>query len=252
MAQDHSSREDGVGDSSCSERDALILDHLSTVKVIATRIRRSLPVHVELDDLVQAGTLGLIDAANKFNKSKQLSFATYAWHRIKGAILDSLRQLDGASRGMRRLNKQVELTRRNLTQILQRAPADIEVAETLEIDVDKMRRIMVCVRGLTPRFAAPQTGEDARSLELPAGSEMRPDAICAQKELLSLVGTTVQRLSPRDQKVLTLYYNDEMTMRQIGILFGVNESRISQLHRLAMQKIEMQLRNQGFTSSNAF
>ena len=103
-------------------RDALILQHLPLAKVIAIRVHASLPVHVELDDLVQAGIVGLIDAANKFDCKKHVAFSGYAKHRIKGEMLDSLRKLDWATRDMRRRQKQLETAARTLTSVLQRAP----------------------------------------------------------------------------------------------------------------------------------
>ena len=111
-----------------ARRDRVVLEHLPLVKAIAIRVHENLPVHVDLDDLVHAGILGLFDAASKFNPEKQVAFSSYAKHRIKGAILDSLRQLDWASRDMRRRHKQVEAATRELAATLQRNPTEAEVA----------------------------------------------------------------------------------------------------------------------------
>src|SRR5579862_7111615 len=111
-----------------ARRDRVVLEHLPLVKAIAVRVHENLPVHVDLDDLVHAGILGLFDAANKYNPDKQVVFSSYAKHRIKGAILDSLRQLDWASRDMRRRHKQVEAATRELAGALQRNPTEAEVA----------------------------------------------------------------------------------------------------------------------------
>ena len=119
-------------------RDRVVLEHLPLVKAIAVRVHENLPVHVEVDDLVHAGVLGLFDAATKFNPEKQVAFSTYAKHRIKGAILDSLRQLDWASRDMRRRHKQVEAATRDLAATLQRNPTEAEVAQKLGMDVERM------------------------------------------------------------------------------------------------------------------
>ena len=120
---------------SLETRDKVVLEHLPLVKAIAVRVHENLPVHVELDDLVHAGILGLFDAATKFNPDKQVAFSSYAKHRIKGAILDSLRQLDWASRDMRRRHKQVEAATRELASALQRTPTEQEIAEKLGMDV---------------------------------------------------------------------------------------------------------------------
>jgi RNA polymerase sigma factor (sigma-70 family) len=119
-----------------ARRDRIVLEHLPLVKAIAVRVHENLPVHVDLDDLVHAGVLGLFDAASKFNPDKQVAFSSYAKHRIKGAILDSLRQLDWASRDLRRRHKQVEAATRELAATLQRTPTESEIAQKLGVDVE--------------------------------------------------------------------------------------------------------------------
>src|SRR5260370_4654512 len=120
-----------------ARRDRIVLEHLPLVKAIAIRVHENLPVHVDLDDLVHAGVLGLFDAANKFNPDKQVAFSSYAKHRIKGAILDSLRQLDWASRDLRRRHKQVEAATRELSVSLQRRPTEGGVAAELGVGVER-------------------------------------------------------------------------------------------------------------------
>src|ERR1700683_4193017 len=122
-------------------RDRLILEHLSLVKAIAVRVQENLPVHVDVDDMVHAGVLGLFDAATRFDSDKHVTFASYARHRIKGAILDSLRQLDWASRDLRRRQKQLEAVTRDLTAQLGRAPTELEIAENMGVPLDRWRRM---------------------------------------------------------------------------------------------------------------
>src|ERR1700742_3370454 len=114
-----------------SKRDRVVLEHLPLVKAIAVRVHENLPVHVDLDDLVHAGILGLFDAASKYNPEKKVVFSSYAKHRIKGAILDSLRQLDWASRDMRRRHQQVEAVTRDLSAKFERPPTEAEIAEKM-------------------------------------------------------------------------------------------------------------------------
>src|SRR4249920_3142576 len=114
---------------SIAVRDRIVLDHLSLVKAIAVRVHENLPVHVDLDDLVHAGVLGLFDAASKYNPDKKVVFHSYAKYRIKGAILDSLRQLDWASRDLRKRQKLVEAITRELSDKLKRTPTEAEIAE---------------------------------------------------------------------------------------------------------------------------
>src|ERR1041385_756175 len=122
-------------------RDRIVLEHLPLVKAIAVRVHENLPVHVDVDDLFHAGVLGLFDAASKYNPDKKVAFSAYAKHRIKGAILDSLRQLDWASRDQRKRQKQIESTTRDLTAKLGRVPMESEVAETMGYDTEKWRRV---------------------------------------------------------------------------------------------------------------
>src|SRR5688572_13725814 len=131
-----------------SRRDRVVLEHLPLVKAIAVRVHENLPVHVDLDDLIHAGVLGLFDAATKYNPEKQVAFSSYAKHRIKGAILDSLRQLDWASRDLRRRHKQIEAATRDLAAELHRTPTEAEVAERLQIDVDRWRQMMMELRNV--------------------------------------------------------------------------------------------------------
>ena len=131
-----------------AKRDRIVLEHLPLVKAIAVRVHENLPVHVDLDDLVHAGVLGLFDAASKFNPEKQVAFSSYAKHRIKGAILDSLRQLDWASRDLRRRHKQVEAATRELSAALQRTPTEAEIAQKLGLEVERWRQMMVDLRSV--------------------------------------------------------------------------------------------------------
>src|SRR5215468_1376957 len=129
-----------------SLRDRIVLDHLPLVKAIAVRVHENLPVHVDLDDLIHAGILGLFDAASKYDADKKVVFHSYAKHRIKGAILDSLRQLDWASRDLRRRHKQVEAATRDLSAQFERAPTEAEIAEKMGVEVERWRQMMLDLR----------------------------------------------------------------------------------------------------------
>src|SRR6204780_4377722 len=131
-----------------ARRDRIVLEHLPLVKAIAVRVHENLPVHVDLDDLVHSGVLGLFDAASKYNPDKQVAFSSYAKHPIKGAILHSLRQLDWAPRDMRRRHKQVEAATRELAATLQRNPTESEIAQKLGGDVERWRQMMVDLRSV--------------------------------------------------------------------------------------------------------
>ena len=235
-------------------RDRVVLEHLPLVKAIAVRVHENLPVHVDLDDLVHAGILGLFDAASKYNPEKQVAFSSYAKHRIKGAILDSLRQLDWASRDMRRRHKQVEAATRDLSSTLQRAPTEAEIAAKLGMDVDRWRTMMLDLRnvGLVSASTRANENEDLPAPDFPSKPETQPDSICAREQLRGVLGDAMKTLPERYQKVVVLYYTNEMTMKEIGGVLGINESRVSQIHKSALEKMMVVLQANGIESAQAF
>src|SRR5713226_96191 len=162
-----------VSASKIAKRDRIVLEHLPLVKAIAVRVHENLPVHVDLDDLVHAGVLGLFDAAGKFNPDKQVAFSSYAKHRIKGAILDSLRQLDWASRDLRRRHKQVEAATRDLSATLQRNPTEAEIAQKLGVEVSRWRQMMIDLRsvGLISASARGSEHDDLPAPDFPSNPQ---------------------------------------------------------------------------------
>jgi RNA polymerase sigma factor for flagellar operon FliA len=232
-----------------AQRDKLILDHLPLVKAIANRIHESLPVHVDLDDMVHAGILGMMDAADKFDQEKNVKFATYAKYRIRGAILDSLRGLDWASRDMRRNHKQVEAAKRDLSAVLKRDPTELEIVEKLGVTEERWRSISIDLRNVGLVSSASNTYPDSNlpTPEFAASPNTYPDAICINEQLGSVLKEALKILPPRYRKVVTLYYKAEMTMKEIGDILGVNESRVSQMRRTAMEKLQAHLSKQKLT-----
>jgi RNA polymerase sigma factor FliA len=237
-----------------ARRDRVVLDHLPLVKAIAVRVHENLPVHVDMDDLVHAGVLGLFDAASKYNPDKQVAFSSYAKHRIKGAILDSLRQLDWASRDMRRRHKQVEAATRELAATLQRNPTEAEIAQKLGLDQERWRSMMLDLRnvGLISASTRANDSEDLPAPDFPSKPETYPDWICAREQLRSVLGDAMKTLPVRYQKVVSLYYTGEMTMKEIGSILGINESRVSQIHKAALEKMQVVLQSNGISNSHAF
>lgn len=237
-----------------ARRDRIVLEHLPLVKAIAVRVHENLPVHVDLDDLVHAGVLGLFDAASKFNPDKQVAFSSYAKHRIKGAILDSLRQLDWASRDLRRRHKQLEAATRELAATLQRTPTEAEIAEKLGVDVDRWRQMMVDLRSVGLISASSRTAEhdDLPAPDFPSKPETQPDNMCSREQMRSVLGVAMKALPERYQKVVVLYYTNEMTMKEIGGILGINESRVSQIHKSALEKMQVVLQANGIESVHAF
>jgi RNA polymerase sigma factor FliA len=250
-----STLEKGKSSKEREDRDQVILlEHLPLVRAIAVRVHENLPVHVDLDDLVHAGILGLFDASKKYNPHKKVAFSSYAKHRIKGAILDSLRQLDWASRDLRRRHKQIEATTRDLAAVLHRNPTQAEVAEKMGLGMDRWRQITLELRnvGLVSSSGRGNDQEDGPPLDFPAEVETQPDKICAHEQLRAHLEIAMQALPERYRKVVRLYYAKEMTMKEIGGLLGINESRVSQIHKSALAKMAVALQSAGITSSGVF
>ena len=238
-----------------TERDELIVKHLPLVKAIASRVREGLPVQVELDDLVHAGILGLVDAISKYNPDKKVLFHLYAKHRIRGAILDSLRQLDWASRDLRKRFKYIESLTQKLGQDLGRAPTEPEIAKEMGVPEAQLRKMKMELynAGLTGgqphRVERPDHTSFAEAAEAP---DHRPDQVLAHRELRSALDQVIATLPVRYQTVIRLYYDQDRTMKQIGGVLGVNESRVSQIHKTALEKLGVAMRAYGFESPQMF
>jgi len=236
-------------------RDELILKHLPLTRAIASRVRENLPVQVELDDLTHAGVLGLFDAVKKYDPEKNVVFHLYAKHRIRGAILDSLRQLDWASRDLRKRYKSIEMTAHEEAQKLGRAPDEAEVAAAMGLSETLYRKHTAELKsaGLTAgkphKVEKPEYSGYSEPIDMP---ERRPGHLFAGNELCHVLDSVVETLSPRYQKVIRMYYRQERTMKQIGEALGVNESRVSRIHKAALEKLGAALRINGFESSYEF
>jgi RNA polymerase sigma factor for flagellar operon FliA len=236
-----------------TRRDELILEHLPLVTAIAAHVQRSLPVHTELDDLVHAGVMGLFDAASKYRDDKEVAFPTYAKHRIKGAILDSLRQLDWASRDLRKRHKQMETVTRELTEKLGRTPTQSELAAAMGLSSRRWQSLMVDFRSLglvaTQLRATDREEQPLNDAPSPAHT---PDEVCARTEMREKLSSAMKTLPKRYQQVVTLYYERDMTMKEIGGVLGVNESRVSQIHKCALERMQTALGSSGIHSAAAF
>jgi RNA polymerase sigma factor for flagellar operon FliA len=238
---------------SLDERNQLVVEHLPMVESIAFQLRLKLPDHVDLDDLIQAGTVGLLDAVDKYDPQKAVAFRAYAKHRIKGAILDSLRQADWASRQGRRRRRSVEAVTHELLAELGRLPAEAEVADRLCMSLEDLRRMMIDLRiefvSATQRSS---DREDALQRDFPDKKEARPESLCARKELRQALERAINTLPDRERKMLGLYYNDEFSMKTISQMFGIHESRTSQIFKAVLQKMANNLQAAGIRSSQPY
>ena len=237
-----------------SRRDELIIEHLSLVTAIASHVQRTLPVHVELDDLVHAGTMGLVEAATKYQEATEIAFPAYAKHRIRGAILDSLRQHDWASRELRKRYKQVESVTRDLTAQLNRVPTDAEIAAAMGLSAQRWQNLMVDFRslGIAAVQAKATEREDQPVRELAAAPSYCPGNTLAKTQMSEKLQTAMRLLPERYQQVVELYYEREMTLKEISRILGINESRVCQIHKSALAKMQTALVNNGICSAAAF
>jgi RNA polymerase sigma factor for flagellar operon FliA len=239
--------------STTTRRDELIVENLHLVQAIACNVQRSLAVHMELDDLVHAGTIGLFDAATKYREEKEVAFPAYAKHRIRGAILDSLRQIDWASRDIRRHYRQMQTVTRDLSTKLQRTPTQTEVAEAMGLDERRWNALMIDFRALALAASreTTQDSDERPARELPSRATDCPDQVFARTELRSHLDSAMTCLPDRHQQVVKMYYEGDMTMKEIGTTLGVNESRVSQIHKSALVKMQMFFGGTGISSSSA-
>ena len=234
-----------------SERDRLVLQHLPLVRAIAVRVYENLPVHVDLDDMVHAGIMGLFDAAVKYDEAKQVTFQSYAKHRIKGAILDSLRELDWASRDLRRRHKMLEQLTREVQGTEERNPTEQEIADRMGMDVERWRQVATDLRmvGLMSASARAPDSENQTAPEFPAAPDLNPDVLAGQKQLHEVLSFATQALPERYQTVIRMYYTGGNTMKEIGDALGINESRVSQIHKSALEKMNGSLQGAGIHTS---
>jgi len=234
----------GANDSVDPERERMLLEHMPTVRYLARRIHERLPQHVELDDLVSAGVVGLIDAFSKFDHSKKVQFKSYAQFRIRGAILDSLRTLDWSPRELRRKGRAVEEAIRTLTQRLGRAPGEQEIAAELEIDLSDYQQLLGDLKGLEIGSLHVERSEDSGDEELayiPGSPEDDPLFRCLQSEVRNRLASAIDALPEKERLVLTLYHYEGLTMKEVGSMLGVVESRVSQIHSSAVVRLRAAL-----------
>lgn len=220
---------------------ATIVKLLPLVKRVALQLRSHLPSHVELDDLISEGTVGLIDAVRKFDAARGVTIESYARYRIRGAILDSLREQDHASRDMRRRIRKIESTCQDLERRLGRPASDQEMADAMGMDLDEWyQRVaelqLLGFEGAGSRLS-PDVGKRVNEEDLPAPPDGDPFALCYRREQRDLLSSALACLTERERSIMTLYYKDALTMKQIGERLGIDESRVSQLHSGATARL---------------
>ena len=229
-----------------TEQERVLLEHLPIVRFLARRIHERLPQHVDIEDLVSAGVVGLMDAFAKFDPDKKVQFRSYAQFRIRGAILDSLRTLDWSPRELRRKGRAVEEAIRMLTARFGRAPGEAEIATEMGISLEDYQQLLGDLKGLEIGTLHLERSENSGEEELayvPGRPEEDPLFRCLRGELEERLAGAIADLPDRERLVMTLYYYEEMTMREIGLALGVVESRVSQMHASAVVHLRAALRD---------
>lgn len=220
-------------------RNQLVMEHIGLVKSLASRLAHRVPAQVELSELISVGVLGLIDAAGRYEPTLGVPFDAFARRRIHGAMLDALRDLDWAPRSLRRLRRDVDQTIAQLRHELGREPESIEIAGAMKLsepDYDRLLDQLRSVELAVIRQAG--TGNDERSdLEVAVDPEEGPHATLERGELRALLAKAITGLPERERHILALYYEEELTLAEIGQVIGVGESRVSQLRTQAIARL---------------
>ena len=238
-----------TADQLAARHNPLVLSLLPLVKRVAWQMRERLPLHVELDDLVSSGVIGLVDAIRKFDGRRHVALDRYARHRIRGAILDGLRSLDTASRDMRKKNRKAEKVNRQLEMKLGRPPSETELAGGLGMSLDAWYRAVRELQtvgmdwlrplgsvGMKPQWPA---HEDA----LAADNDGHQFDSCYRREQREILDRALARIPERERQIVRLHYQQELTMKEIGKKLRIDESRVSQLHSAALARLRLSVKD---------
>jgi RNA polymerase sigma factor for flagellar operon FliA len=228
-----------------AERERLLVEQLPQVKYIAKRIHDRLPPHVLLEDLVHAGILGLIEAIQRYDPARHVELKSYAKHRIHGAILDSLRDLDWSPRPLRRKARRIEEAQQRLRARLGYSPSESQLAEELGIGLDKFQHLLGELRGLDLRSLQSETTEEGSVREARHATQTQapedPFSLCLRSEMTGLLAKAIEELPERERQLLSLYYYEELTMKEAGAVLGIGEARVSQLHSAAIIRLRARM-----------
>jgi RNA polymerase sigma factor for flagellar operon FliA len=231
-------------------REQIVLEHTPLIRYIVNRIAVRLPSHIDLDDLHNTGVIGLMDAIEKYDPEKNCKFKTYAEFRIKGAILDQLRSLDWVPRSVRQKSRRLERAYGEVEQRLGRSASDDEVADSLGLQLDKFHELLNQVRGISlvnleeirgTNSDGDRTGTYADIIE-DVNSE-NPFASLKLAEMKQVIAQTISALPEKERLVISLYYYEDLNMKEIGGILGITESRVCQIHTKAVLRLRAKLKS---------
>ena len=228
-------------------RDRLIVNYSPLVKYVAGRLGSGLPAHVEEADLVSYGLLGLMSAIDRYDPERDIKFETYAIARIRGSIIDELRTLDWVPRSVRSRAREIERAIRDLESRLSRAPTDEEIAAKVGITTRELEDSLIdisrtSIAALDELWSTSSEGDQVSLLDtLEDPESIKPAEALDETEMREALAEAIDRLPEREKLVVTLYYYEELTLREIGEVLGVTESRVSQLHTKAILRLRSRL-----------
>lgn len=228
-------------------REKLIMNYLHLVRFVVNRLPVSLPSSISVEDLISYGTMGLIEAVERFDPERKLKFETYALTRVRGAVIDQLRHQDWVPRGVRRRTKLLMETMQQLEAKLGRPATDEEIAETMEVDIEKVRRMMSesnnLIVSLDDRVGHDSSGNSATVMDLiPDEKTAHPDDQLEATDLRNRLTMAINALPEREKLVIALYYHENMTFREIAEIVSLSESRVCQIHAQALVRLKVKIR----------
>lgn len=226
-------------------REKIILEYAPLVKLVAGRLSMYLGYNVEYDDLVGYGVFGLIDAIDKYDNMKAVKFETYASLRIRGAILDQIRKMDWIPRTIRQKQKKIDAAMKEIESSTGRAATDEEIAKSLGITDDEylIWQSQMKVTGVVSLDEFMETGGEASTVQSSQRRFDGPEDVIEKRELKEALGQALELLTEKEKKVILLYYYEDLTLKEISNVLEVSESRISQLHTRALQKMKSKMGN---------
>ena len=229
-------------------REEVIIQYSPMIKYVANRIAMRLPPHIEVDDLISVGVLGLMDAITKYDSSRGAKFKTYAEFRVRGAILDELRSMDWVPRSIRQKASKVDKVVQGLQAKLRRTPEDEEVAKEMGLSLDQFHETLnetksIPIFSLEDLGIAKESGDQQSLLDCLAGkADADPQTQIRLVELKEIIAKAIDALPEKERLMVSLYYYEELTMKEIGAVLDITESRVSQIHSKAVYRLRTKLK----------
>lgn len=239
-----------TGDVPSSLKEQIVLEHTPLIRYIVNRIAVRLPSHIDLDDLHNTGVIGLMDAIEKYDPDKNCKFKTYAEFRIKGAILDQLRSLDWVPRSVRQKGRRLERAYGEVEQRLGRSATEDEVADSLGLQLDKLQELVNQVRGISLvnleeiRGGGQEGDRNGNYADIVEDvNAENPYSTLKLQEMKQIVADTIATLPEKERLVISLYYYEDLNMKEIGNILGITESRVCQIHTKSVLRLRSKLKN---------